>query len=135
TTTISNTFTIRAGEGSTAAGFRISAPTTVDGENLSVTITRDGSDPQNPTPALALVRSGKGVPTGTHGFTINVPVTGAMNSTVALTGSYEVLETPEIPGVFLGISYQAQGLFAALAYRNGIIYGGQSGKLVAIHPN
>ncbi len=134
TSTISNSFTITAAEGSTAAGFRISAPT-VEGDNLSVTVTRDGSDPENPIPALLMSRSGKGASSGVHNFSIGIPVTGAANQTVLLNGSYEVLETPESPGVFLGSRFQSLGSFAGLASRDGIIYAGQLGKLIAIHPN
>lgn len=92
---------IVAAEGSSAPGFTIGAPVNL-GTGVSVTISQNGTDPQNPTPTFTVARDAKNLAAGTQTTQLAVPVTGAINAEVRVEGALEVLDTPESAGVFLG---------------------------------
>lgn len=128
---------IQAAEGSTSPGFTISTPASIP-EGTSVTITNDGSDPEDPAIALALRRSAEGLGPGVYSSTIEVPVTGALNEKVFVPADFEALEHPESPGVYLGRGIPA-GVSStsvdSLASHQGIIYVAGFGRIDALTPD
>ncbi len=127
------TVQIVTAEGGSAASITVGNPTATS-PGTSVRIIQDGSNPANPNPSISVTRTARDLSPGNYTTSVTLPVTGALNQTLTITGTLEVIDQPQSAGVHLGrgLPVGVNDSIYSLATGNNKVYVGAFSRLLAL---